>query len=75
MAEQFGEGDKALLTIEELADQAGMSTELVAKLVKEEVIVAVGDKTSLEDMRFHESALRIIQRWGERMQRGEAPRE
>ncbi len=75
MAENFGERDKALLTIEELADQAGISTELVVKLVKEEVIVPVGDKTSLEGMRFHESAVRIIQRWGERMQRGEGFKE
>jgi len=75
MAENFGERDKALLTIEELAHQAGISTELVVKLVKEEVIVPMGDKTTLQGMRFHESAVRIIQRWEERMQRGEAPRE
>lgn len=75
MAENFGEGDKALLTIEELADQGGISTALVVKLVREEVIVPMGDKTTFEGMRFHESAVRIIQRWEERMQRGEDPRE
>ena len=75
MAENFGERDKALLTIEELADQGGISTALVVKLVKEEVIVPMGDKTTFEGMRFHESAVRIIQRWEERMQRGEDPRE
>ena len=53
---------------EELADQGGISTAHVVKLVKEEVIVPMGDKTTLEGMRFHESALRIIQRWEDRMQ-------
>ena len=75
MTEHFGTQEKALLTIEELADQAGISTELVVKLVKEEIIVPIGDKTSLGGMRFHESALRIIQRWGERIRRGEISKE
>ena len=75
MAENFGEGDKALLTIEELVDQVGISTALVAKLIKEEVIVPMGDKTALEGMRFHESAVRIIQRWEERIRKGEGFKE
>ena len=75
MTEHFGTQEKALLTIEELADQAGISTALVVKLVKEEIIVPIGDKTSSEGMRFHESALRIIQRWGERIRRGEISKE
>lgn len=75
MAENFGEGDKALLTIEELADQVGISTALVAKLIKEEVIVPMRDKTALEGMRFHESAVRIIQRWEEKIRKGEGFKE
>ena len=75
MSEKLRKRDKALLTIEELAHLSGISRELVAKLVKEEVIVSVGDKTSLEGMFFHENAGRIIQRWEERMRRGEDFRE
>ena len=53
----------------------GISKELVAKLVKEEVVVPAGDKSSLEGMRFHESAARIVQRWEARQRRGEGGEE
>jgi len=38
MADNFGERDKALLTIEELADQVGISTALVVKLTIYDVL-------------------------------------
>ena len=65
MTEKLRRNNERLLTIEELADQAGISRELMAKLIKEKVIVPVGDKASLDGMRFHESAVRVIERWEE----------
>jgi hypothetical protein len=57
--------DKDLLTIEQLAEEAGISKALIAKLVGDEVIFPVGDKRTLEGMSFHESTLRVIKRWEE----------
>ena len=61
----MGKRDKDLLTIEELAEQAGISKELIAKLVRNGIIIPVNGKIRLENMRFHESALRVIKRWEE----------
>ena len=65
MTEKLRRNNERLLTIEELGGQAGISKELVVKLIKEEVIVPVGDKASLEGIRFHQSAVRVIERWEE----------
>ena len=59
------ERDNDLLTIEDLAEQAGISKALIAKLVRDEVIFPVNGKVRLENMRFHESSLRVIKRWEE----------
>lgn len=58
--------DKEFLTIEELAEEAGISKGLIAKLVRDEVLFPVSARTTYyDDMNFHESALRVIKRWEE----------
>ena len=70
MAKRVRRGDKDLLTIEELAEEAGISKALIAKLVRDEVIFPVkGKKTYYDEMNFHESALRMIKRWEEEIMR------
>ena len=65
MAKKSDRKDKDLLTIDELTKQAGISKDLIAKLVRDEVIFPVNGKVRLENMRFHESTLRVIKRWEE----------
>ena len=70
MAKKTGKRKKDLLTIEELAEQAGISKALIAKLVRDEVIFPIDDKRTLESMSFHESTLRVIKRWEEKARGG-----
>ncbi len=70
MAREIRKRDKDLLTIEELAKEAGISKDLIAKLIRDEIVFPVNGKTKLENMRFHESALRVIKRWEGEIMRG-----
>ena len=65
MTEMLRRNNESLLTIEELANQAGISKELVAKLVRDDVIVPVDHEATSEGMGFHQSAVRVIERWKE----------
>ncbi len=67
MAKKSDRKDKDLLTIEELTDQSGISKALIAKLVRDGIIFPVNGKVRLENMRFHESSLRVIKRWEEKI--------